>query len=117
MVIEWLKFRVSPEHRERFVQQDAEIWTIALSQYPGFLSKEVWISPDNLAEVVAVTHWQTYEQWKAIPEADLESIEARFAEAMGDAEYAIVESARYQVRKFYDPGEREGRREGRRQNH
>lgn len=101
MVIEWLKFRVTSEQRERFVQQDAEIWTTALAQYPGFLSKEVWISPDNLEEVIIVTHWQTYEQWQAIPPEDLESIEARFAEAMGSADYAIVESARYQVRKFY----------------
>lgn len=103
MVIEWLKFRVSPEQRERFVQQDAAIWTTALAQYPGFLSKEVWISPDNLDEVIAVTHWETYEQWKAIPPEDLERIEARFSEAMGDVEHPIVESARYQVRKFYDP--------------
>lgn len=106
MVIEWLKFRVTPEQRERFVQQDAEIWTTALSQYPGFLSKEVWISPDNLSEVIAVIHWQTLEQWQTIPSEDLERIEARFAEAMGNTEYAIVESAQYQVRKFYEPERR-----------
>lgn len=102
MVIEWLKFQVTPEQRERFVQQDAEIWTRALSQYPGFISKETWISPDNLAEVVAVIRWETFEQWQSIPPEDLERIEARFAEAMGDT-YEIVESASYQVRKFYEP--------------
>lgn len=103
MVIEWLKFRVAPEQREQFIKQDAEIWTTTLSQYPGFLSKEVWISPDNLAEVIAVIHWQTYEQWQAIPPDVLERTEARFAESLGDTEYAIVESAQYQVRKFYEP--------------
>lgn len=101
MVIEWLKFRVAPEQRERFVQQDAEIWTVALSRYPGFLNKETWISPDNLEEVVHVIRWETFEQWQAIPPDDLERIEAQFTEAMGNT-YEIVESAYYQVRKFYD---------------
>jgi uncharacterized protein (TIGR03792 family) len=99
MEIEWLKFRVAPDRREEFVQKDAEIWTAALSQYPGFISKEVWISPDNLAEVIQVIRWETFEQWQAIPPEDLEQIEARFAEAMGNS-YELLESSRYQVRKF-----------------
>lgn len=102
MVIESLKFRVTPEQRERFVQQDAAIWTRALSQYPGFLSKETWISPDNLAEVVTVIRWETFEQWQSIPSEELEHIEARFSEVMGNT-YEIVESASYQVRKVYEP--------------
>lgn len=56
MIIEWLKVKVSPELRERYIQKDAELWTAALSSYPGFLSKEVlWIHPENLSEVVLVT--------------------------------------------------------------
>lgn len=99
MVVEWLKFRVSPDLREQFVQKDAEIWTVALSQYPGFINKEVWISPDDLSEVVTVIYWETFEQWQAIPASELEQVEARFAEVMGDT-YEMVESSRYQVRKF-----------------
>lgn len=103
MEIEWLKVRVSPELREQFVQKDAEIWTSALSKYPGFLNKEVWISPDNLAEVILVIHWQSFEQWKAIPAEELERIEAEFNRAMGNT-YTIVEGLRYQVRKRYHQG-------------
>lgn len=99
MVIEWLKFLVKPELREYFVQQDEAIWTAALSQYPGFQSKEVWISPENLAEVVLVIQWETFEQWQAVPPRDLERIEGRFSEALGNT-YEIVEAARYQIRKF-----------------
>jgi uncharacterized protein (TIGR03792 family) len=104
MEIEWLKFRVSPEQRERFVQVDAEIWTTALSQYPGFLNKEVWISPDNLTEVVQIIRWETFEQWQAIPPDDLEQIEARFAAVMGNS-YELLESVRYQVRKVSQPSD------------
>lgn len=99
MVIEWLKATVDPEVREQYVQKDEEIWTAALAEYPGFLGKEVWISPDNLTEVILVIRWSSFEAWDAIPPADLEQIEARVREAMGDT-YELVGSARYQVRKF-----------------
>ena len=102
MVIEWLKVRVDPEKREEYVQKDAEIWTKALSKYPGFLSKEVWISPENLSEVILVIHWESFEKWHAIPPQDLERVEAEFAEAMGRS-YELVESAGYQVRKWFQP--------------
>ncbi|MEH1935934.1 MAG: TIGR03792 family protein [Nostoc sp.] len=41
MVIEILKFKVAPNLREDFIQKDAQTWTTALPEYPGFLSKEV----------------------------------------------------------------------------
>ncbi|MFQ3615370.1 MAG: TIGR03792 family protein [Cyanobacteriota bacterium] len=100
MVIEWLRFDVSPEARERFVQQDAEIWTTALSEYGGFLGKEVWISPDNPREVITVVHWESFDQWYSIPKDQLEAVEARFSEAMGQNTYQLLESKAYQVRKF-----------------
>jgi uncharacterized protein (TIGR03792 family) len=99
MVIEWLKFNVSPELRETFVQKDAEIWTATLAQYPGFLNKEVWISTDELGEVITVLHWQSYEQWQAIPADVLEQTEAKFLAAMGNT-YQLTEAKKYQVRKF-----------------
>ncbi len=102
MEIEWLKVEVQADLREQFVQKDDEIWTAMLSQYPGFLNKEVWISPDNLSEVILVIHWASFEQWQAIPQADLEQTEAQFNAALGDT-YKIVEVRRYQVRKRTRP--------------
>lgn len=103
MVIEWLKVSVAPELREQYIQKDEEIWTAALAQYPGFLSKEVWISPDRPEEVILVIRWESFEQWNAIPTDVLERVEAEFNEALGDV-YEIVESSRYQVRKFPQGG-------------
>jgi uncharacterized protein (TIGR03792 family) len=97
MVIEWLKIHVTPEQREYYIQKDAEIWTVALAKYPGFLGKEVWLNPDNMTEIILVIHWETIEQWQAIPAHELQEIEAQLAKAMGNAEHKIVESARYQV--------------------
>ncbi|WP_017298415.1 TIGR03792 family protein [Nodosilinea nodulosa] len=102
MVIEWLTFAVDPDRRETFIRLDSEIWTAALSQYPGFISKEVWISPDLLDQVVVVIRWQTREQWKAISPADLEAIERQFDEA-ADFFHRIIDSREYQVRRYPAP--------------
>jgi uncharacterized protein (TIGR03792 family) len=99
MVIEWLKVRVSPELREKFIQKDAEIWTAMLSEYPGFLSKEVWINPEIPTEVVLMIRWETLEQWKAVPAERLAEIEGRFTQEFGEQQ-EIIEAAQYQVRKF-----------------
>jgi uncharacterized protein (TIGR03792 family) len=99
MVIEWLRINVAPELREQYIQKDHEIWTAALSRYPGFLSKEVWISPDRLEELVLVIRWESFEHWDAVPDEVLRTVDAEFNQAMGNT-YPIVESTRYQVRRF-----------------
>lgn len=99
MVIEWLKVRVSPELREKFIQKDAEIWTAKLASYPGFLNKEVWISPENPSEVVLIIRWASREAWKAIPPDQLEKTEQQFTQALG-SQQEIIEATQYQVRKF-----------------
>jgi len=99
VVIELLKFKVPPEQREKYIQKDAEIWTTALTKYPGFLGKQVWISPTSPEFVTFIIHWATREQWKAIPQKDLDIISRYFDTAVGfSAE--MVESSEYQVRKF-----------------
>src|SRR5919199_928664 len=99
MVIEWLKVRVSPELREKFIQKDAEIWTSMLASYPGFLSKEVWIDPQTPNELVLVIRWATLEQWQAIPPEPLQQTEQKFNQEFG-SQYEFIEESKYQVRKF-----------------
>ncbi|ACB51993.1 putative dimeric alpha-beta barrel protein [Crocosphaera subtropica ATCC 51142] len=100
MVIEWLKFQVSPESRDIFIQLDNEIWTPVLAEFPGFLGKEVWISPNIPQEVTLIIRWETREQWKAIPQTLLEETEQKFAQRMQDHPYEMIEVREYQVRKF-----------------
>jgi uncharacterized protein (TIGR03792 family) len=102
MVIEWLTFAVDPDHRETFIRLDNDIWTAALSQYPGYLAKEVWISPDLLDQVVVIVRWQTREQWKAIPPDVLAAVEKQFDEAVTFS-YRIIDAREYQVRRYPSP--------------
>ena len=99
MIIEWLKFRVPADERERFVQVDDEIWTAALRTYPGFIAKETWISPSDGEAVIFVIRWRTREEWKAIPVEDLAEIEARFDSSL-EFEYTMEESREFQMRRF-----------------
>ncbi|MES1023136.1 TIGR03792 family protein [Gloeocapsa sp. BRSZ] len=96
MVIELLKCKVDPDLREQYLQLDAEVWTKALAECPGFLGKEVWLNPHEASEVILVIRWATKEQWKAIPDEFLNRIEQLFLQQMGRT-YKIVESAEYQV--------------------
>lgn len=100
MVIEWLKFQVDAKNREKFIEKDAQIWTATLSQYSGFLGKEIWINPKNEAEIIFIIRWKTLEDWKSIPQSVLEETEKKFASAVGVITYQMTESKEYQVRKF-----------------
>ncbi len=100
MVIEWLRVKVASESREKFIPLDRKIWTNFLEKQPGFLSKEVWLDPTNLDEVILVVHWQTLEQWKSISKQQLAEIKIQFEQAMLPDKYSIVESKEYQIRKF-----------------
>jgi len=100
MVIEWLKFKVSPELRETFIQKDEEIWTTTLSKSSGFLGKEVWINPKKQDEVVLVAHWASREAWKSVSADLLKETDRQFSQALGEDTYKLIEEGEYQVRKF-----------------
>ena len=100
MVIEWLGFIVKPELREKFVVEDEKIWTSALATQDGFLGKEIWIAPEQSDRVYIVIHWQTREQWKAVPTDLLSETDAKFNSAMGKENFEMIESKEYHIRKF-----------------
>jgi uncharacterized protein (TIGR03792 family) len=94
MVIEWLKIKVDPDYRERYIATDDQVWTPALRQYPGFIDKTTWLNPDDASEVVLVIRWASREQWKAIPTAELDMITQRF-DAAFPFPYEMIEEKEY----------------------
>ncbi len=96
MVVEWLKFRVDPAQRSRYLEIDEAIWTTALKTYPGFLDKTTWLDPNHDDEVIFVISWATREQWKAIPEEELEQINQDFDTTLG-FDYDFLESKEFYV--------------------
>lgn len=81
MVIEWLRFEVPIALRTAFLERDAQIWTQALSTYPGFISKETWFEPATNA-TIAVIRWESLQHWKSIPRSDLELLDSQMEELL-----------------------------------
>lgn len=102
MIIELLKVKVIPAEREKYLQKDAEIWTQALTNFPGFLGKEVWLNPSEPTEVILIIRWATKAQWKSISPVVLDKIERQFAQQVGNT-YQIIDSTEYQVYEFSQP--------------
>jgi uncharacterized protein (TIGR03792 family) len=98
MVIEWLKVKVPAALRQKYIQKDAEIWTTQLSQYPGFLNKEVWINPKDDTEIIMVIHWHDRASWKVIPKEVLQATDRKFTQALGQA-FPFAETGEYEVVK------------------
>ena len=96
MVVQILKFRVPLAQRDWFIYQDEEIWTSALSLYPGFVSKQVWLNPTEVTEITILIYWRTREEWKAIPLTDLDAIAQRFDGAFASS-YEMIGSSEYKV--------------------
>jgi hypothetical protein len=46
--------------------------------------------------------WQTREQWKTIPQAELEAVEQQFDAAVNFS-YRMVDAREYQVRRYPSP--------------
>jgi uncharacterized protein (TIGR03792 family) len=97
MVIEWLKFRVAEKSRAKFLEKDAEIWTSALIKYHGFKNKEVWLNPNKKDEIILVIHWQSREDWSAVPADVLQQTENAFSLAMGEDKYQMLEALEYRI--------------------
>lgn len=99
VIIEWLRIKIAPAYRELFVQKDDEIWTAFLQRCPGFLRKEVWISPADLSEVMFAIYWATLAQQQAIPKTALEETERRFLAAL-EVPFQLLDIKLLQVRKI-----------------
>lgn len=95
--------------REKFIRQDEFIWTDFLSNYPGFLGKEVWIDPNESHKVTLLVRWQTRKQWKSIPQKDLVKVDRHFTDVMKRLGINFKSSGfkEYQIRKFSSVQQRE----------
>ena len=91
--IEWLEFAVPPARQEFFLQQDAAVWDPFLARYPDFAGKEVWVQPPD--RLILVLRWRSRAAWKAIPQAQVDAVEAAFRERVG-AEFPLVNAQEWE---------------------
>ncbi|MDD3242378.1 MAG: TIGR03792 family protein [Eubacteriales bacterium] len=91
-VVERLYVRLAdPQQAQHYIEADYEVWTKALSAYPGFLGKEILQGREDPALLVSIIYWNSWEEWKSIPGKDLEAIQQRFELALGDVPHTFAE--------------------------
>jgi uncharacterized protein (TIGR03792 family) len=95
LTIERLTFHVEPTIRDKFLAEDAAIWTPMLAAQPGFLSKETWLS-EKPESIVLIMHWASREQWKAIAVAELIETDRRFTAAVGPG-FELLDCSEFSV--------------------
>ena len=84
VVVEHLRIKVPADGRQAWLQAEQGSWEPWLQTQDGFLGRELlWDSERE--EGTLLIRWASREQWKAIPEADVEAVQTRFEELAREA--------------------------------
>jgi len=84
VVVEHLRIKVPADGRQAWLEAERGSWEPWLQKQDGFLGRELlWDSARE--EGTLLIRWASREQWKAIPEADVEAVQTRFEELAREA--------------------------------
>ena len=84
VVVEHLRIKVPADGRQAWLQAEQGSWEPWLQKQDGFLGRELlWDSARE--EGTLLIRWASREQWKAIPEAEVEAVQERFEELAREA--------------------------------
>ena len=84
VVVEHLRIKVPADGRQAWLEAEQGSWEPWLQKQDGFLGRELlWDSARE--EGTLLIRWASREQWKAIPEAEVEAMQERFEELAREA--------------------------------
>ena len=76
-VVEHLRVKVSAEARQAWLEAERGSWEPWLERQSGFLDRQLLWDPER-EEGTLLIHWRSGDDWKAIPEAEIERVQQRF---------------------------------------
>lgn len=92
--VEQLLFTIPVQLLEEFFIADADTWTPFLQQQAGFGGKmQLFNSTENESGNVTITtlvFWESYTEWKAIPDTELSQTETAFVAAFGSSPMPVA---------------------------
>jgi len=100
MIIEWLKFEIASDLIDLYIEVDEEVWTATLKQYPGFLSKQIWLDPNHPNQIILIIHWASREAWQGVPANVLEDTEEKFVRQLGNSDHKLIETKEFLIKNF-----------------
>ena len=84
VVVEHLRIKVPADGRTAWLQAEQGSWEPWLEQQDGYLGRDLlWDSERE--EGTLLIRWASREQWKAIPEAEVEAVQERFEQLAREA--------------------------------
>ena len=84
VVVEHLRIKVPADGRAAWLQAEQGSWEPWLKQQDGYLGRDLlWDS--ERGEGTLLIRWASREQWKAIPETEVEAVQERFEQLAREA--------------------------------
>ena len=84
VVVEHLRIKVPADGRAAWLQAEQGSWEPWLKQQDGYLGRDLlWDSERE--EGTLLIRWASREQWKAIPETEVEAVQERFEQLAREA--------------------------------
>jgi len=84
VVIEHLRIKVPADGRAAWLQAEQGSWEPWLEKQDGYLGRDLlWDSERE--EGTLLIRWASREQWKAIPETEVEAVQERFEQLAREA--------------------------------
>ena len=78
-VVEQLRLQVPAEQRELWLAAERSTWEPWLARQDGFLGRELLWDPRH-GEATLLIRWASRRQWKAIEQAEIDTVQANFEE-------------------------------------
>ena len=84
VTVEMLQLAVPVSLRPAWLKAEAEVWEPWLEQQPAYLGRDLYWDPQQEQAQVLI-RWRSRKEWKAIPDAQVAAVQARFVEAINQA--------------------------------
>jgi uncharacterized protein (TIGR03792 family) len=78
-VVEHLRVKVPAQARQAWLEAERGSWEPWLQRQPGYLGRDLLWDAER-EEGTLLIRWASREQWKAIPQAEVEAVQSRFEE-------------------------------------
>ncbi|KGG14278.1 hypothetical protein EV11_0219 [Prochlorococcus sp. SS52] len=82
-VIEYLRLKVSDQERRAWLTAEKKSWEPWLKEQKGFLGRQLLWNPQK-QEAILLISWATREDWKRIPQEEIDKIQKLFEEIAKD---------------------------------
>ncbi len=76
-VVEHLRIQVPSQGRQAWLEAERGSWEPWLARQEGFIGRDLLWDPET-EEGTLLIRWSSREAWKAIPEKEVEKVQARF---------------------------------------